>query len=408
MWVCEISTFRYHVRASTGAEISALFHGFPAFFPLARDLCHQERRIGSVPKKDIAQFTVSHLQILDENGKVDKDLEPDLSDDFLLEMYRWMRLNRLLDDRMLKLQRQGRLGTFPPSTGQEAISVAAAMAMQENDWFAGAFRELGGRMVRGEPMTLTLHYYNGWEEGNVQPSADLRIMPNSVVIGCQIPQAAGLAFAGRYRGEDSAVVAFIGDGGTSQGDFYEGLNFAGVWKAPVVYIIQNNQWAISVPREVQTASVTLAQKGIAAGMPVLQVDGNDPLAMYVAVKEALDRARAGEGPTLIEAVTYRLMMHTTADDPTKYRSKDEEDQAWTREPLIRFRKYLEGRGCWDDKKEDAQLAELKAQIDEAVQEFEKPTGWTEDEPFKHVYGTEHDYIKEQHQEFLAELERGNE
>jgi pyruvate dehydrogenase E1 component alpha subunit len=358
-----------------------------------------------MPRKEIAKFSISHLQILDEKGKVDAKLEPDLSEDYLVNMYRWMRLARELDERMLKLQRQGRLGTFPPNTGQEAISIPVALAMQENDWFVGAFRELGGRLVRGEPLTATLHYYNGWEEGNIQPRDDMRILPTSVVIGCQIPQAAGLAYASRYKGEDAVTVCFIGDGGTSEGDFYEGLNFAAVWNAPAVFICQNNQWAISVPREVQTVSETIAQKGIAAGMPCLQVDGNDPLAVHVAVSEALDRARSGGGPTFIEAVTYRLMMHTTADDPKKYRGEEEEKAAWQKEPMIRTRQYLEKKGYWDEAKEEALLAEVKAQVEEAVKDFEQPRDWAEDEPFKHVYGTEHPYITEQHQEFLAEIRK---
>jgi len=316
-------------------------------------------------------------------------------------MYRWMRLARELDERMLKLQRQGRLGTFPPCTGQEAVSVPAALAMQPNDWFVGAFRELGGRLVRGEPLTSTLHYYNGWEEGNILPDKELRILPTSVVIGCQIPQAAGIAYASRLQGDDAVTVAFIGDGGTSEGDFHEGLNFASVWKAPVVFVIQNNQWAISIPRSAQTSSGTLAQKGLAFDVPCLQVDGNDPLAVHVAMSEALDRARRGDGPTVIEAVTYRLMMHTTADDPKKYRREDEEQSAWDREPLIRTRKYLTAKGWWDDARDEALSAELKAQVDAAVKEFEQPRDWAQDAPFLHVYGTEHDSIREQHEDFLA-------
>jgi len=358
-----------------------------------------------MPRKPIAKFTVEHLQILDENGKLDAKLDPQLSETEAVEMYRWMRLARELDERMLKLQRQGRLGTFPPNTGQEAISIPAALQMQEKDWFVGAFRELGGRLVRGEPLTSTLYYYNGWEEGNILPNKESRIVPTSVVIGCQIEHAAGLAYASRYQGEDAVTVCFIGDGGTSEGDFHEGLNFAAVWKAPVVYVVQNNQWAISIPRDKQTASQTLAQKGLAFDLPVLQVDGNDPLAVTVAMREALDRARAGDGPTLIEAVTYRLMMHTTADDPTKYRSNDEEQAAWRKEPLIRTRKYLEQKGYWDDSKEDALLAEVKARVEKAVKEFESPKDWRQDEPFRHVYGTEHANIVEQHQDFLANLER---
>lgn len=358
-----------------------------------------------MPRKPIAKFTVEYLQILDENGKLDAKLDPGLSEKEAVEMYRWMRLARELDERMLKLQRQGRLGTFPPNTGQEAISIPIALQMKEKDWFVGAFRELGGRLVRGEPLTSTLYYYNGWEEGNIQPNKELRIIPTSVVIGCQIEHAAGLAYAARYKGEDAAAVAFIGDGGTSEGDFHEGLNFASVWKAPVVYVVQNNQWAISIPRNNQTGGQTIAQKGIAYGMPVLQVDGNDPLAVTVAIREALDRARAGEGPTLIEAVTYRLMMHTTADDPTKYRAVEEEQAAWKKEPLIRTKMYLDKKGFWDDAKEEALLAEVKAQVEETIKEFESPKDWKQDEPFRHVYGTEHANITEQHQDFLSNVER---
>jgi len=358
-----------------------------------------------MPRKQIVKFSIQHLQILDENGKLDAKLEPKLSQDELLEMYRWMRLARGLDERMLKLQRQGRLGTFPPNTGQEAISVPVALAMKKKDWFVGAFRELGGRLVRGEPLTSTLYYYNGWEEGNIQPDKELRILPTSVVIACQIEHAVGLSWASRYKGEDSATVCFIGDGGTSEGDFHEGLNFAAVWKAPVVFIVQNNQWAISIPRESQTSSETIAQKGIAYGIPCLQIDGNDPLAMHVAITEALARARKGEGPTLIEAVTYRLMMHTTADDPKKYRTEEEEKVAWGKEPLLRFNKYLKDKGFWDDAREEALLGEVKAKVEEAVKEFETPKDWAQDEPFKHVFGTEHPVIAEQHEEFLANVKR---
>lgn len=358
-----------------------------------------------MPNNEVASFSVSHLQILDEGGKVDAKLDPNLSEDQLLEMYRWMRLARALDERMLKLQRQGRLGTFPPNTGQEAVSIPVALAMQPQDWFVGAFRELGGRLVRGEPLTSALHYYNGWEEGNVLPDKKLRITPLSVVIGCQIPQAAGIGYAAKLRGTDDVTVCFIGDGGTSEGDFHEGLNFAAVWKAPVVYIVQNNQWAISIPRSQQTNSRTIAQKGLAYDMPCLQVDGNDPLAVHVAVTEAIERARKGEGPTLIEAVTYRLMMHTTADDPKKYRTEEEEKEAWTKEPLIRFDKYLRAKKYWDDAKEEALAAAVKKQVEEAVAEFESPQDFAEDEPFRHVYGTEHDNITEQHHEFLAEIRK---
>ena len=358
-----------------------------------------------MPRKQIAKFSLQYLQVLDENGKLDAKLEPKLDDDRLIEMYRWMRLARELDERMLKLQRQGRLGTFPPNTGQEAISIPVALAMQDKDWFVGAFRELGGRLVRGEPLTSTLYYYNGWEEGNVLPDKNLRIMPTSVVIGCQIEHAVGLAYASRYQGEDAVAVCFIGDGGTSEGDFHEGLNFAAVWNVPVVFIVQNNQWAISIPRSSQTTSQTIAQKGIAYDIPSLQIDGNDALAVHVAIEEALKRARSGGGPTLIEAVTYRLMMHTTADDPKKYRTAEEEKCAWEKEPLLRFRKYLDAKAIWNDAKEESLLGEVKAQVEAAVQEFESPKDWTQETPFDHVFGTEHDFLLEQKQDFLDNVEK---
>ena len=201
-----------------------------------------------MPRKNVARFAVERLQILDDEGKLDRKLEPDLDDDRLRALYRAMVLAREADQRMLKLQRQGRLGTFPPCTGQEAVSVGAAFAMGERDWMVPAYRELGGRLARGEPLDLTLTYYNGYEEGSHYP-VERRILPTQVILGSQVPHAVGLAYAMRYQGEeDTAVVCFNGDGATSQGDFHEGLNFAGVWRAPVVFICQNNGWAISIPR----------------------------------------------------------------------------------------------------------------------------------------------------------------
>jgi pyruvate dehydrogenase E1 component alpha subunit len=218
-----------------------------------------------------------------------------------------------------------------------------------------------------------------------------------------VPQAAGIGHAIKTRGVDEAVVCFMGDGATSEGDFHEGLNFASVWQAPVVFISQNNQWAISVPREKQTRSRTIAQKGLAYDMPCIQVDGNDALACYVAIKDALDRARRGEGPSFIEAVTYRLLMHTTADDPRKYRDETQEQQWWQKEPLLRFRKYLAGKKFWDDQQEEALLAEVRAEIDAAVKDFEDTAPWPADRPFDHAFAETPPYLAQQRQEFLASL-----
>lgn len=356
-----------------------------------------------MPEKVIEEFSVSRLEILDENANVDEALEPKLTDERLLAMYRAMVLARAADDRMLKLQRQGRIGTFGPSTGQEACVVGPVSAMAKSDWFVGAFRELGGRLVLGETLTNQLLYYNGFEEGSVRPGGDGRLLPISVIVGAQALHAVGIAYAMKYRKEKSAVLAFMGDGATSEGDFHEALNFAAVWQVPVVFICQNNQWAISVPRSKQTKSKTIAQKAIAYQMPGIQVDGNDILATYCAAKDALERAYSGGGPTLIEAVTYRLNMHTTADDPKKYRTDAEVEKWLGREPLIRFRKYLENKGIWNDARQSVLDEEIRQEIEAAVQGFEARTDFKPDAPFDHVFGTKHDVIEEQRREFLAAL-----
>jgi len=357
-----------------------------------------------MPIRTVSEFKVEHLQVLDDKGRLDASLEPELTDEQRIALYRAMSLARKGDERMLKLQRQGRVGTFAPASGQEAAVCGATMALDPQDWFLGTFRELGGWLMRGMSLEETLLYHNGFEEGNVMPAAP-RTMPVSVIVASQMLHAVGLAFAMKVRGERAAALTFLGDGATSQGDFHEALNFAGVWQAPVVFVIQNNQWAISLPRSAQTRSETLAQKAIAYGIPGIQVDGNDALAVYRATREALERARAGRGPSLIEAVTYRLLMHTTADDPTRYRS-DEEVQQWqAREPLARFRRYLEHKGLWDDQKQEAMEAELKAEVDAAVARFEARSGFPPDEPFRHVWGTPHPEVEAQHQAFLARLER---
>ena len=354
-----------------------------------------------MPITEVGQYTVQHLGILDEDGTLDETLEPELTDDQRMGLYRAMSLARAGDQRMLKLQRQGRVGTFAPTTGQEAAVCGATLAMRDDDWFVPSFRELGGWLMRGMSLEDTFLYHNGFEEGNVMPDAP-RTLPVAVIVASQTLHAVGLAYAMQYRGEDSAVVSFFGDGATSQGDFAEALNFAGVWQAPVVFVCQNNQWAISVPREKQSRSKTLAQKAIAYEVPGIQVDGNDALAVYRATREALERARAGGGPTLIEAVTYRLMMHTTADDPKKYRTEQEVQTWWKRDPLVRYRRYLEQKGLWDDARQQALDAEIKAEVDAAVERFESREAVALDAPFDHVYGTPHPEIEAQREAFWAE------
>jgi pyruvate dehydrogenase E1 component alpha subunit len=266
---------------------------------------------------------------------------------------------------MIRLQRQGRIGTFAPIKGQEASQIGAVSALGPRDWMVPSFRETAAMLWRGWPIEKLLLLFSGRLEGG-QPAPDQHDLPITIPVATQLPHAVGLAYAAQYRGDDAVVMAFCGDGATSEGDFHEALNFAGVWHVPVVFVVQNNQWAISVPLKKQTHSRTIAQKALAYGLPGLQVDGNDVLAVSVACCEAVERARAGDGPTLIECVTYRLSVHTTADDPTKYRSA-EEVAAWERkDPLTRFSAYLQKRTLLEDGLEEA----LDAEIAAAVQRFE--------------------------------------
>jgi pyruvate dehydrogenase E1 component alpha subunit len=348
---------------------------------------------------------VEHLAILDPEGKVDPELEPELSDEVLLDLHRWMLLGRRFDERMLRLQRQGRIGTFAPIKGQEAANVGATAALRESDWMVVAFREAAGELMRGRSMEDILLYYGGYNEGGYVPEG-VNNLPTSVPVGSQTLHAVGVAWGMKYRGTDDVAMVFFGDGATSQGDFHEALNFAGVYKTPVVFVCQNNQWAISMPRAKQTASETLAQKALAHGVPGIQVDGNDVLAVYVAAKEAVDRARAGEGATLIEAVTYRMSVHTTADDPKRYRT-DEEVESWeARDPIRRFQVYLKAKGLLDDEKIAALEEAIDQQIREAVERAEAIMSEPVDalEMFDHLYAEETAALREQRQELADELQ----
>jgi len=312
-----------------------------------------------MPIKTIETFDVKHLQVLDEKGNLDQDLEPSVDPEKLVKLYRFMVYSRMADSRMLKLQRQGRIGTFPTSTGQEASFCSPILAIRENDWFVGSYRELGARLMRGESLTDLLFLFNGYEEGSYNPQAP-RTLPISIILASQLPIAVGLAYGSRMKGEtDNVALVMFGDGSTSEGDFHEALNFASVLNTPVVFLCQNNQFAISTPRNQQTRSATIAQKALAYNIPGIQVDGNDPLAVYLATRDAVKRARNGEGPTLIEAFTYRMLMHTTADDPTRYRD-DNEVKSWEeKDPILRFKSYLESKKLWDEAQDTLLKEELK-------------------------------------------------
>src|SRR5438093_274058 len=305
------------------------------------------------------RFQVEYLSVLDSDGNLDTALEPKLADTDLRSLYRAMLLGRRLDERMVRLQRQGRIGTFAPTKGQEAAQMGSVFSLRPTDWMVPSFRETAAMIWRGWPIEKLLLFFAGHLEGG-QPAPEQRDLPITIPVATQLPHAVGLAYAAQYRGDDVVVMAYFGDGATSEGDFHEALNFAGVWHVPVVFVCQNNQWAISVPLKKQTHSRTIAQKALAYGLPGIQVDGNDVLAVYAAAREAVDRARAGDGPTLIECVTYRLGVHTTADDPTKYRSEEEVRMWEQKDPLTRFRIHLEKRDLLEaglEQRGDDQLAQ---------------------------------------------------
>lgn len=347
---------------------------------------------------------IDHLSILDEYGRVDSEVEPNLSNEVHLKMFRAILLGRRFDERMLDLQRQGRIGTFPPIKGQEAAQIGAVTLLRDSDWLVPAFRETAAEIMRGRSMESVLLYYNGYNEGTII-NENQRDMPMSVPVASQVLHAVGLGIAARYRKTDAVVMTFFGDGATSEGDLHEGLNCAAVYQAPVIFVCQNNQWAISVPVARQTHSETLAQKALAYGMPGIQVDGNDVLAVYAATAEAVDRARSGGGPTFIECVTYRIMMHTTADDPKKYRL-DAEVESWKKkDPLLRYQQYLLQKNIVSQSTLDALEKEVKQQIQAAVDRAEQQMtelGAPLD-MFDHLYAELPPFLNRQRAELADEL-----
>lgn len=322
-----------------------------------------------MPKRALETFQVDRLDILDEKGGLDASLMPSLSDAEIKRMYELLVLSRTFDHYALSLQREGRLGTYAPIVGQEASQVGSAFVLDKADWIFPSFREMGVYITMGYPLHLLFHYWAGDERGMRCPD-NLNIFPVCVPVGTQVPHAVGAAMAAKYRGDKIAVACYFGDGGTSKGDFHEGLNLAGVYRLPVVFICQNNQWAISVPREKQSASKTLAQKALAYGFEGIQVDGNDIFAVYAATQSAVEKARRGGGPTLIECFTYRMSDHTTADDAARYRTQ-EEVEAWrSKDPILRLRLFMDKRGLWSEDFEKDLTEKSKSAVMDAIKEAE--------------------------------------
>ena len=344
------------------------------------------------------------LCILDKDGKIiNESLHPLIENDNLLKMYKTMLLTKLADIKALQYQRQGRMLTYAPNRGQEAAQVGSIAATEKNDWLVPAFRELGAWLYKGVPLEQVFLYWYGNEMGSRFPD-DVKMLPVSVPIASQLNHATGIAMASKIKGEKDVAIAYVGDGGTSQGEFHEAVNFAAVFNAPVIFLIQNNQWAISVPRSTQTKSKTLAQKAIAYGIPGIQVDGNDVLAMYAATKEAVERARNGEGPTLIEAVTYRLGPHTTSDDPTIYRDDAEVKEWEEKDPIERFKKYLIDKGLWSEEEDKRLYEEYENYVGESFKKVEESGLVPLEDIFKYTYSEMTPNLVEQYEEYKKFLQ----
>ncbi|MBX3708145.1 MAG: pyruvate dehydrogenase (acetyl-transferring) E1 component subunit alpha [Gammaproteobacteria bacterium] len=317
--------------------------------------------------KIIDRFEIPYYQYLNEESQM-ADKAPAIAKDVeaLKQLYGLMVLVRTIDTKAIALQRTGKLGTYPSTRGQEAVFVGVGNAMAKSDIYVPYYRDIGALIQRGVKLSQILQYWGGDERGNCFNNEDF---PYSVPIGSQTLHAAGAAYAVKYHKEKRAVLSMLGEGATSQGDFYEAMNVAGVWKLPIVFVVCNNQWAISVSRQAQTAAHTIAQKAIAAGFSGEQIDGNDIIAIQQRTAEALTNAREKGEPHLLEMVCYRQHDHTTADDASRYEPKSMREQEWKKEPIARLRRYLETLGSWTEKQEEALQAECAAEVDQAVQDY---------------------------------------
>ena len=327
---------------------------------------------------------VAPLSLLSADGSLAVD-QPPLSDEGVIDALRFMILTRVFDEKATSLQRQGRFGTFSSVRGQEASVVGAASALDPaRDWIAPQYRELPALVRHGLPMENFALYFMGHPAGGVIP-ADVNVLPIQISLAAQLPQATGLAWGLRKQGGDGVVLTFFGDGASSEGDFHESLNLAGITKAPVIFFLQNNGWAISTPRSAQTAARTFAERAPGYGIEGVLVDGNDLLAVHQVTAEAVAKARAGGGPTLIESLTWRAGAHNTADDPTRYVDAGEAEPWLERDPVLRVERYLRGRGAWDDDAANAMHAECAAEVDRALKVALTTPRAGSSALFEHVY-----------------------
>lgn len=348
----------------------------------------------------VAKFEIPYIQFLDKDGNVVHPLPAFAKNPRdLIPMYRNMNLVRILDNKSVNLQRMGKMGTYPSSLGQEAVGVGMASGMHQDDVLVPYYRDQGAMIVRGVKIVEILGYWGGDERSNYFSAPQVREdFPISVPVGTQNLHAAGVAFAIKYHKQNRAVVGGCGEGGTSKGDFYEAMNFAGIHHLPVVFVINNNQWAISVPRKLQTAAQTFAQKAIAAGISGVQVDGNDVIAVRFAVNEAVNKARKGEGATVIEAVTYRLCDHTTADNAKRYIDENELKQACAYDPIVRLRNYLTQQKAWTEADEKKLLTECTQEVDHAIAEYLNAAAPAPTDMLDYLYEQLPEELKEQREQ----------
>ena len=354
----------------------------------------------------VATFTVDYTRYLDPDSQLVSSL-PAFAENSenLLSLYRLMTLTRTFDTKAIALQRTGKMGTYASCLGQEAVFAGIGFALEPTDVYVPYYRDYATLLQRGVKITEFLTFWGGDEGGN-NFANNKEDMPFCVPIASQCLHAAGIAKAIQYRRQKRAVAVCIGEGGTSEGDFYEAINVAGAWKLPVVFIVNNNQWAISVSRTLQTGASTIAQKAIAAGLPGVQVDGNDVIAVADAVSRALTKARNGEGATVIEAITYRLCDHTTADDASRYVPAEELQRAHAEEPLRRLRHYLANQGHWSEPQEKALIQECQAQVQTEVDAYLSRTPPPVTNMFDYHYAELPDGLLEQRAEAEEEVQHG--
>lgn len=348
---------------------------------------HNAQELNRAGKTLVAEFQILREQFLDATGQLIRPAPPFANDpEVILSLYRAMALTRIFDIKAVTLQRTGQLGTYPACLGQEAIGVGYASAMAECDVMLTTYREQAAQIWRGVTLTELLQYWGGDERG-CDYAKCREDFPVSVPIASHAVQALGVAAAFKLRHERRVAVCALGDGATSKGDFYEAINVAGAWTLPIVFVVINNRWAISLPVEKQTGARTLAQKAVAAGIPGIQIDGNDVIAARHIVGEAIERARNGGGASIVEALTYRLGDHTTADDASRYRPEDEVSAAWKLDPLARLRRYLADRGWWSKTDEEKLIAECKAHVEAAVAEYLAIPAPQPKSMFDHLFAT---------------------